>query len=101
MFVPFTAAAAGSSFQPLISVQNFDKGLTNAGIAQIWQRSDRRVLTGKTGPRCYYKGKGCSAAGFNTQDAKYLVDRNRIHQFVVPDLTGFPLKPYVDSHDTR
>ena len=66
-------------------------------LLKFGKGATRRVLTGKTGLCGYYKGKGWSAAGFNTQDAKYLVDRNRIHQFVVPDLTGFPLKPYVDS----
>ena len=66
-------------------------------LERFLKGATRRVLTGKTGPRCYYKGKRCTPAGFLTNKSYFLIDRNRLHEFIVPDLSGFPLKPYVDA----
>ena len=66
-------------------------------LGRFLKGATHKVLTGKEGPRGYYKGKRCPPSGFNTNKATHLVDRNRIHQFIVPDLSNFYLKPYVDS----
>ncbi|KAJ7294552.1 hypothetical protein O6H91_03G042000 [Diphasiastrum complanatum] len=76
------------------------------GVIQGWLRAGRRVpktafvsLSSKRGPRGYYKGKGCQPVGRHTSKGKYVIMPEKLPQFVVPDLTGFKLKPYV-SHDT-
>lgn len=52
-------------------------------------------LTSKRGPKDYYKGKGALATGVHTRKGGYKVQKEKAPDFVVPDLTGFKLKPYV------
>eukprot|EP00126_Sphaerothecum_destruens_P004091 Sdes_comp17990_c0_seq1m7252 len=48
-----------------------------------------RVMTSKFGKKNYYKGKGCKPTGFHTKHGRYVVLKNRIPEFIVPDLQGF------------
>lgn len=53
-------------------------------VSQVLCGATFKVMTSKEGGKNYYKGKGCITIGFNTKHAKFLVDKNRIVQFVVP-----------------
>eukprot|EP01126_Amoeba_proteus_P006014 TRINITY_DN12082_c0_g1_i2.p1 TRINITY_DN12082_c0_g1~~TRINITY_DN12082_c0_g1_i2.p1 ORF type:complete len:143 (-),score=20.62 TRINITY_DN12082_c0_g1_i2:243-671(-) len=59
----------------------------------------RRVMRGlywsKRGPRSYYKGRGAISLGKVNRKAYFKYDPKKLPVFVVPDLTDFPLKPYV------
>lgn len=44
-------------------------------------------------------GRGAKSPGYHTRKGGYVVVPNKIYDIVVPDLTGFKLKPYV-SHKT-
>eukprot|EP01136_Pigoraptor_vietnamica_P044672 Opistho-1_new@21710 len=66
------------------------------GILRGFLRGARRTpLTGKTGPIGFYKGRGAKSTGFNTRKGRFIVMKEKIPEFVVPDLTGFKLRPYV------
>jgi len=48
--------------------------------------------------RGFYKGKGARSTGALDSRGEFRVLPQRLPDFVVPDLTGFPLKPYVDAN---
>ncbi|PSC75865.1 39S ribosomal L41-mitochondrial-like [Micractinium conductrix] len=52
-------------------------------------------LTTKQAPIGYYKGKGASPSGRHTSKGGYIGMEEKKPQYVVPDLTGFKLKPFV------
>ncbi|NXE46454.1 RM41A protein, partial [Casuarius casuarius] len=52
-------------------------------------------FTSKRGPRSHNKGRGAKKLGVLTSNKKFILIREMVPQFVVPDLTGFKLKPYV------
>ncbi|EIE25474.1 hypothetical protein COCSUDRAFT_52881 [Coccomyxa subellipsoidea C-169] len=52
-------------------------------------------LTSKLGPKNFYKGKGVPSTGHHTRKGTYVILKDRLPDYVVPDLTGFKLKPYV------
>ncbi|KAL4445315.1 hypothetical protein ABPG77_011140 [Micractinium sp. CCAP 211/92] len=52
-------------------------------------------LTTKQGPRGYYKGKGAAPTGHHTNKGGYTMREERLPQYIVPDLTGFKLKPFI------
>ncbi|XP_062446979.1 large ribosomal subunit protein mL41 [Rhea pennata] len=52
-------------------------------------------FTSKRGPRSYNKGRGAKKLGVLTSNKKFILIKEMVPQFVVPDLTGFKLKPYV------
>ena len=56
-------------------------------------------MTGKRGNKDFYKGRGAKSTGFHTRKGSYIIQPHKLRDFVVPDLTGFKLKPYV-SHRT-
>ena len=58
-------------------------------------RRTRTQLTGKTGPKGYYKGKGVKSVGSTTKKGGFRVNPKKLPDYVVPDLEGFALKPYV------
>ncbi|XP_077005026.1 large ribosomal subunit protein mL41 [Tamandua tetradactyla] len=51
--------------------------------------------TSKRGPRTFYKSRGAKGTGVHASDWKFVKIKERVPEFVVPDLTGFKLKPYV------
>ncbi|KNC78212.1 hypothetical protein SARC_09352 [Sphaeroforma arctica JP610] len=56
----------------------------------------RRVaLHPKQGNKNFYKGYGAKSSGRLTTLGKYIKQAHKIPNFVVPDLAGFNLKPYV------
>ncbi|KAH7296132.1 hypothetical protein KP509_26G010500 [Ceratopteris richardii] len=78
----------------------------SVGVSARWEeqylckhRASLNILTSKTGPRNYYKGKNCLSTGRHTSKGKYILIAEKLPKYVVPDLTGFPLKPYVE-HST-
>lgn len=58
-------------------------------------RTKRLPLNSKRGNKNFYKGKGCTNEGRLTSKGRFLVDPKRRLELMVPDLTGFKLKPYV------
>ncbi|GAN03767.1 50S ribosomal protein 27 protein [Mucor ambiguus] len=63
-------------------------------IKSIPRGASRLQLTAKKGHN-FYKGTGSGAMGRHTKNGSYLVDWNKVRTFVVPDLEGFNLGPYV------
>ncbi|KAL3803827.1 hypothetical protein HJC23_003989 [Cyclotella cryptica] len=57
--------------------------------------SKRLPLNTKRAKKGYYKGKGCTSEGRLTSKGKFIADPLKKLQLIVPDLTGFPLKPYI------
>lgn len=55
----------------------------------------RLPLTTKRAKKGYYKGKGCTSEGRLTSKGKFIADPMKKLQLIVPDLTGFTLKPYI------
>ncbi|GAX10481.1 hypothetical protein FisN_21Lh179 [Fistulifera solaris] len=55
----------------------------------------RLVLTTKRAHKGFYKGNGATKEGRLTSKGKFIVDPLRRLELVVPDLTGFKLKPYI------
>ncbi|NXJ76414.1 RM41A protein, partial [Trogon melanurus] len=52
-------------------------------------------FTSKRGPRSYNKGRGAKRPGVLTANRKFILIKEMVPEFVVPDLEGFKLKPYV------
>ncbi|CAL8999539.1 unnamed protein product [Prunus brigantina] len=70
------------------------------GLGRAFRRkrtSSLDILSSKRAPRDYYKGKNCKPIGFHTRKAKYVVQQEKLPNYVVPDLTDFKLKPYVSQ----
>ncbi|KAJ0240974.1 hypothetical protein HA466_0220080 [Hirschfeldia incana] len=74
-------------------------GLLSA-IGRTFRRkraSSLDILSPKRAPRTFYKGKNCKSTGFNTKKGGYVVQQDKLPNYVIPDLTGFKLKPYVSQ----
>ncbi|KAF7659020.1 hypothetical protein LDENG_00004530 [Lucifuga dentata] len=52
-------------------------------------------FTSKRGSRTHYKSRGARPTGLNLSSGKFVSVQTMIPEFVVPDLEGFKLKPYV------
>lgn len=57
----------------------------------------RLPLTTKRAGKGFYKGKGGTSEGRLTSKGKFIADPLKKLQLIVPDLKGFPLKPYIAS----
>eukprot|EP00118_Oscarella_pearsei_P025599 m.308445 g.308445 ORF g.308445 m.308445 type:complete len:102 (+) comp44015_c0_seq1:50-355(+) len=55
----------------------------------------RGNMTSKRGNRTFYKGRGAKSTGYHTSKGNFIVQKQKVPEFVVPDLTGFQLRPYV------
>mmetsp|Transcript_10179 Transcript_10179/g.30619 ORF Transcript_10179/g.30619 Transcript_10179/m.30619 type:complete len:86 (-) Transcript_10179:2447-2704(-) len=75
------------------------QALAAFGRARRVPRTGIAQLNSKRGPRNYYKGKGVQPTGRHTRKGGYILDKLKLPNFVVPDLTGFTLKPYVALKD--
>lgn len=52
----------------------------------------------KHGPKNYYKGYGAKSMGSRTRRGGYVMDyEKKVPQYIVPDLEGCELKPYVSA----
>ncbi|KAG2331646.1 hypothetical protein Bca52824_002826 [Brassica carinata] len=74
------------------------------GLLSAIGRSFRRkrassldILSPKRAPRDFYKGKNCKSTGFHDKKGGYVVQPDKLPNYVIPDLTGFKLKPYVSQ----
>ncbi|DBA95191.1 TPA: hypothetical protein ACH3X3_013095 [Trebouxia sp. C0006] len=75
------------------------------------------ALNSKRGPRTFYKGKGAEPTGHHTRKGKTLLEmhqlaaditpggyqllKDKLPEYIVPDLKGFALKPYVSRASTK
>ena len=86
----------GGGLFPLLSPlrRDFSKYYGNA-------RRKRLPLTTKRARKGFYKGNQCNPEGRHTAKGGYVMDRSKMLELVVPDLTGFKLKPYVASSTPR
>ncbi|KAI9003101.1 mitochondrial ribosomal protein L27-domain-containing protein [Gaertneriomyces semiglobifer] len=57
----------------------------------------RRVMTGKHGNKNFYKGHGGGRMGRWTAKGRYILEPWQFRQWVVPELDGFQLSPYVSK----
>lgn len=69
-------------------VRHFSKYFSRA-------QTKRQPLNTKWAKKGYVKGKGCRSTGWHTSKGKYIIDKKKLVEFVVPDLSNFKLKPYV------
>mmetsp|Transcript_46124 Transcript_46124/g.88012 ORF Transcript_46124/g.88012 Transcript_46124/m.88012 type:complete len:98 (-) Transcript_46124:1682-1975(-) len=68
----------------------------NSGLCARWVPAwGTHVANSKRGNKNFFKGKGVPAIGRHTRKGHYLVVPWKIPEYVVPDLTGFALKPYI------
>ncbi|KAG8447407.1 hypothetical protein GDO86_014762 [Hymenochirus boettgeri] len=51
--------------------------------------------TSQTGPKSLHKGRGAKKIGYLTSSGKFIKVKEMVPEFVVPNLTGFKLRPYV------
>eukprot|EP00182_Erythrolobus_australicus_P005116 CAMPEP_0185836058 /NCGR_PEP_ID=MMETSP1353-20130828/9017_1 /TAXON_ID=1077150 /ORGANISM="Erythrolobus australicus, Strain CCMP3124" /LENGTH=146 /DNA_ID=CAMNT_0028534799 /DNA_START=11 /DNA_END=451 /DNA_ORIENTATION=+ len=66
-----------------------------------YARKKMPFLHSKFGPSGYYKGKGARRMGRHTSMGNFKLDPNLVPNYVVPDITGFHLKPYVDHRTPK
>ncbi|KAI8871350.1 hypothetical protein GQ42DRAFT_4674 [Ramicandelaber brevisporus] len=67
-------------------------------ISGVFRGARRGVMTSKQG-RNFYKGTRSGKMGEHTKQGGFRVDYNRVRTYVMPDMTGCELKPYV-AHAT-
>lgn len=71
-------------------------GVLSALTRGLVRGADRMAeFTSKRGPRTFYKSRGARPSGVLTSSRKFIPVRAMIPEFVVPNLEGFNLKPYV------
>ncbi|OZJ02294.1 hypothetical protein BZG36_05347 [Bifiguratus adelaidae] len=63
-------------------------------VRNIPRGAGRFPLTSKRGHN-FYKGTRSGAMGRHTKRGGYMIDWEKVRTFVVPDLEGFKLHPYV------
>lgn len=74
-------------------------GLLTALARGLVRGADRMSpFTSKRGPRSHNKGRGAKKLGVLTGGRKFILLKEMVPQFVVPNLEGFKLKPYVSYH---
>ena len=83
-----TAAWSRLPPRPSGLVREFSKFVSKSAAKRI-------PLNAKHARKGYKKGKGCRSEGRLTSKARFIVDPQKRLELVVPDLTGFKLKPYV------
>ncbi|KAM9370941.1 large ribosomal subunit protein mL41 [Phaethornis superciliosus] len=71
-------------------------GLLSQLARGLVRGADRTApFTSKRGPRSYNKGRGAKRPGLLTSNRKFILIREMVPEFIVPNLEGFKLKPYV------
>ncbi|NWU96908.1 RM41A protein, partial [Upupa epops] len=71
-------------------------GLLSALARGLRRGADRIApFTSKRGPRSHNKGRGARRPGLLVGGKKFLLVQAMVPEFVVPELKGFKLKPYV------
>jgi len=66
-------------------------------MSKFLSRSAKRrlPLTTKRARKGFYKGNRATKEGTLTSKGKFISDPDKMLQLIVPDLTGFKLKPYI------
>ncbi|KAI8850078.1 mitochondrial ribosomal protein L27-domain-containing protein, partial [Chytridium lagenaria] len=57
-------------------------------------------LGAKFGNKNWYKGTGSGSMGKWTKKGEYIIEPHKVRKFMIPDLNGFELTPYVDPKFT-
>ncbi|NXD27912.1 RM41 protein, partial [Spelaeornis formosus] len=71
-------------------------GLLTQLVRGLVRGADRvSPFTSKRGPRSHNKGRGAKKLGVLTRNKKFLLIKEMVPEFVVPNLAGFKLRPYV------
>ncbi|XP_053420566.1 39S ribosomal protein L41, mitochondrial [Nycticebus coucang] len=71
-------------------------GVLDAAARALIRGADRMSKwTSKRGPRTFCKGRGAKGTGVFAAGRKFVLIKEMVPEFVVPDLAGFKLKPYV------
>ncbi|KAI8617677.1 hypothetical protein BC830DRAFT_1112388 [Chytriomyces sp. MP71] len=60
-----------------------------------------RILSPKLGNKNFYKGRGSGAMGRWTQKGNYLLEPFRFRQYMIPELAGCQLTPYVNPNVSK
>ncbi|XP_075762131.1 large ribosomal subunit protein mL41 [Pelodiscus sinensis] len=77
-------------------------GLLSALARGLVRGADRMAeFTSKRGPRTHRKGRGAQRVGFLGAGRGFVRVRAMVPEFVVPELSGFRLKPYVSYRAPR
>ncbi|XP_077377024.1 large ribosomal subunit protein mL41 [Festucalex cinctus] len=77
-------------------------GVLSTLIRGLTRGADRMSeFTSKRGSRTHNKGRGARPAGIKISSRKFLSVKEMIPEFVVPNLNGFKLKPYVSYRCPR
>uniref|UniRef100_A0A8C0IJI2 Mitochondrial ribosomal protein L41 n=1 Tax=Bubo bubo TaxID=30461 RepID=A0A8C0IJI2_BUBBB len=63
--------------------------------AVLWGAARQGFTRTKRGPRSYNKGRGAKKLGMLTASKKFILIKEMVPEFIVPNLEGFKLKPYV------
>ncbi|XP_040819208.1 39S ribosomal protein L41, mitochondrial [Ochotona curzoniae] len=70
--------------------------LSAAARSLVLRGADRMSQwTSKRGPRSFNKGRGAKRTGLRAVGGRFVQVPEMVPSFVVPDLAGFKLKPYV------
>ncbi|KAM9325309.1 large ribosomal subunit protein mL41 [Gastrophryne carolinensis] len=71
-------------------------GLLQNLVRGLVRGSDRMAeITSKMGPRSFNRGRGAKKMGYLTPNRKFVKVKEMVPEYIVPDLTGFKLRPYV------
>jgi len=85
---PVLRSPLSSSHNLLTQTASFSKYISKS-------RTKRLPLTTKRAGKGFYKGNGARKEGTISSKARFTYVPEMITELVVPDLTGFTLKPYV------
>uniref|UniRef100_A0A8C8SXT6 Mitochondrial ribosomal protein L41 n=1 Tax=Pelusios castaneus TaxID=367368 RepID=A0A8C8SXT6_9SAUR len=69
--------------------------LTNITRGLVRGADRMAEFTSKRGNKYHNKGRGAKKLGYVTLNKKFIKIKEMVPEFVVPDLTGFKLKPYI------
>lgn len=94
MFSVITARAC--NYLPVINSPPFFQESRRFMSKYLSKSATKRLpLTNKKAKKGYYKGNGATMEGRITSKGKFIADPRKKLQLIVPDLTGFKLKPYI------
>eukprot|EP01121_Diplochlamys_sp_Union-15-3_P020005 TRINITY_DN7672_c0_g1_i1.p1 TRINITY_DN7672_c0_g1~~TRINITY_DN7672_c0_g1_i1.p1 ORF type:complete len:156 (+),score=23.60 TRINITY_DN7672_c0_g1_i1:66-533(+) len=77
-------------------ITGYTRRFSWVGTKKFWRGKSRSP---KHLPPRWYKGRGCRSLGRHTRRGGYILQKHKMPQVIVPDLTDFKLLPYV-SHQT-
>ncbi|XP_028312900.1 large ribosomal subunit protein mL41 [Gouania willdenowi] len=77
-------------------------GVLSTLVRSLVRGADRMSeFTSKRGSKTHNKGRGARPTGLNLSSGKFLTIPAMIPEFVVPNLEGFKLKPYVSYRSSE